>query len=116
MAQHTPAKRLHALAHKHGVIIEEFSPGLRVWTIRDPNKPRHAEPLAFGVPHSRLADKIRELSLTEQEKQIAARFAESVQAMFESESQWSVLDLDGAQEFFDSIGFQPSESAVSTDD
>lgn len=62
MATATPAKRLHALAAKHGLCICEFSPGLRVWTIRPASDPYAPQPLAFGVPHSELADKLSELS------------------------------------------------------
>jgi hypothetical protein len=58
----TPAKRLHKLASKHGLTISEFSPGLRVWAVRKVGLPSDSEPLAFGVPHTLLADKIMELS------------------------------------------------------
>lgn len=57
----TPAKRMHALASKNGLLINEFSPGLRVWTIRAKATPYSPEPLAFGVPHSELAAKIQEI-------------------------------------------------------
>lgn len=54
----TPAKRLHALARKHGLSLSEFSPGLRVWTIRPASDPWRGEPLAFGVPHGKVAEEI----------------------------------------------------------
>lgn len=60
----TPAKRLHKLASKHGLTISEFSPGLRVWAVRKVGQSWDSKPLAFGVPHSSLAGKIKELSLT----------------------------------------------------
>jgi len=42
----------------------------------------------------------------------AHRFARSVCEMFESDKHWSVLDLDGAREFFDSIGYTPPKDAM----
>lgn len=56
---------------------------------------------------SRSADEISE---------IGARFARSVCDMFVDDLHWSVLDLDGAQEFFDSISFVPPVKAVSVGD
>ena len=61
----TPAIRLHDLARKHGLTIDEFSPGLRVWTIRDPAQGYRGEPLAFGVPHCQLAERITQLAKRE---------------------------------------------------
>lgn len=45
----------------------------------------------------------------------ATRFAKAVQAMFETDSQWSIFDLDGAAEFFAAIGFEPSQEAAEVD-
>ncbi|WP_266032419.1 hypothetical protein [Brucella intermedia] len=45
---------------------------------------------------------------------VAARFAKAVCAMFESDANWSVLDLDGAKEFFEQIGFEPPKAAMGT--
>jgi hypothetical protein len=57
----TPAKRLRKVAAFYGVTIDEFSPGLRVWSIRAAGTPYSAEPLAFGVPHEDLRAKIQEV-------------------------------------------------------
>jgi hypothetical protein len=54
----TPAKRLHKVAAFYGVTIDEFSPGLRIWTIRAAGAPYSEEPLAFGVPQEALRAKI----------------------------------------------------------
>lgn len=59
MKPRTPAKRLHALADKLGLEITEFSPGLRIWTITKDGD--YANPLAFGVPHADLEDRLLEL-------------------------------------------------------
>lgn len=40
------------------------------------------------------------------------KFAASVCSMFEEDPNWSVDDLQGAREFFDEIGFEPSTNAV----
>lgn len=61
MRAQTPAIRMHSLAYARGLRIEEFSPGLRVWTIRRIADGSGAEPVAFGVPHSLLKAKIIEL-------------------------------------------------------
>jgi len=50
------------------------------------------------------------------EKVGGARFAKSVCALFENDNNWSVLDLDGAKEFFASIGFVPPIEATETGD
>lgn len=60
----TPAKRLHDLARKHGVSISEFSPGLRVWSIRPASDPYRGAHLAFGIPQAQLADEIKRHSQT----------------------------------------------------
>ena len=62
----TPAIRLHALARKAGLMIDEFSPGLRIWTIRDPADGYTGEPLAFGVPQAQLADRLRQLAIRQE--------------------------------------------------
>lgn len=61
MRKPTPAKRLHKLAASKGLTIDEFSPGLRIWTVRDKHKGHKGEPLAFGVPQLSLAAKLEEL-------------------------------------------------------
>lgn len=62
MANPTPAKRLHKLAAFHGLAIQEFSPGLRVWSIVSQKAPNNPHPLAWAIPQSELAEKIIQLS------------------------------------------------------
>lgn len=57
----TPAKRLHALAARHGLSLCEYSPGLRIWSIYRAGKTQSGESLAFGVPQSQVHDKILEI-------------------------------------------------------
>lgn len=45
-------------------------------------------------------------------RDVAARFACSVQGMFTSDCNWSLYDLDGAKEFFAAIGFTPEKDAL----
>jgi hypothetical protein len=66
MKKRTPAIRLHKLAARHDMHLEEFSPGLRVWAIWKRGQ-RYAdghEPLAWAVPHGQVADRIEALSRT----------------------------------------------------
>lgn len=68
----TPAKRLHAFAAKHGLSIQEYSPGLRVWSIRPADcLAGWTEPLAFGVPESQLREKIVQLAAATAEAKAA---------------------------------------------
>ena len=61
MPNPTPAKRLHDLARRLDLRIEEFSPGLRIWSVYAATDWRRANCLAFGVPHSDLRAKLVEL-------------------------------------------------------
>ena len=45
-------------------------------------------------------------------RDVAARFAGSVQGLFTSDSHWSLYDLDGAREFCEAIQFAPEKSAL----
>lgn len=60
MKTRTPAKRLHELARKLGLEINEFSPGLRVWSITKGGD--YANPLAFGVLHAEVEDRLLALA------------------------------------------------------
>lgn len=42
----------------------------------------------------------------------AQRFAAAVSALFEDDPNWSVLDLEGAAEFFASINYTPPTAAT----
>ena len=61
MPNPTPAKRLHDLARRLDLSIEEFSPGLRIWSVYVASDWRRANCLAFGVPHSEIRAKLFEI-------------------------------------------------------
>lgn len=53
-----------------------------------------------------------EVIMTEKQIDIMYRFCDAVCALFENDRFWSVLDLDGAKEFFDLIEYTPSPEAT----